>query len=209
MCRLLVCLTVPRSREIKHVIRQHMLDLDHSLGGMGCGLWLPKYKFGKRSLIKRMKAVSILKRTRYPFFFHTRLATSGNVCIRNCHPWIHKHVVLMHNGFAWQYVNPPTNSDSYNLLIAWQRQQTDLSTMAWHGNIITYDKTDGVIRCYIQNSMEKVTLHDGTVLITSQLTPSIDPYCDAVETLHAGVYEARFYNGDVTYVRDMPAESMW
>lgn len=202
MCRLLVCLNKPKSKPIIKAIKDHMAELEKAQGGHGNGLWLPKKKVGNK-FVKSFDIKEIWSKTQFPFFFHTRIATFGEISKENCHPWEYKDAILMQNGFAFEFETDRTKSDSWNLLIAWQDSGKDLSDLAWYGNVITFEKTKNVIRFYIQNSLDKITLSDGTILVTSQETAALKPYIFKKETLSDGVFEGNFFNSTITKIKDI------
>lgn len=66
-----------------------------------------------------------------PFLLHFRLATHGNVCIENTHPFRFRKAdrtgFIAHNGIARAYTRGRFASDSRNAILAWQTGRATLA----------------------------------------------------------------------------------
>lgn len=197
MCRLLTVLTPIKDPRVFNAVKQHMQELERDNGGMGNGIYLPHTQEIVRSFdIKQIQQVATA-----PFMFHTRIATGPNVTVDNCHPFEYKNTVLTHNGWVTdqRLIEPRINADSKNLLHVWKDNNIHLRNLPWTGNIITFDKTDRKVRFTVNKheSLQKYTLNDGTVLVTSGLhNPStydaLNPFIAKVEEMPIGDYEGEF-----------------
>lgn len=203
MCRLLLVLNKPTDPIVERVLQLHMHDLEDAMGGDGNGIWMPTAEPDKQ-FIKSFNMSKLWQGMQEPFMFHTRRATGHNVTEENCHPFDYKNAVLMHNGVASAYTTPATRADTFNLLKSWQDSGKRLTDMSWSGNIIAYDKARTKIDIIIKNNLERVTLKDGTVIVTSQLTPALHGLIENRETLNSGLYEAHFNETDVKRTGDVP-----
>lgn len=180
MCRLLLLLNKVKDPAVGFAIQSHMRDLQIALGGHGNGVFIPSeepnFQMKKSYFLDEIWDHVAFNRGA-PFMFHTRLANSGSISIPNMHPYEIDNTVLMQNGSAPTYGNK-NKSDTLDLFETWKKKGGSLldQDYEWSGNIVTYDKDTQDLDLYIRRGMEYVTLTDGTVLLTSQITKSLKPF---------------------------------
>lgn len=215
MCRLLAVLNNVKDPAVAQAIQIHMYELEKALGGHGNGIYMP-FKDDGEQLVKSYdpKETHLLNKIwdnmQSPFMFHTRLATGINKSEANCHPFEYNDKILMHNGYASGYLKPGSNADTLNLLYTWQDspEQPTIDDMdGWSGIVITHEKKSNEMDIFAQKNFEMLTLRDGTVLVTSQTTPTIDAFTSMRQSLGSGVYKATFAEEpQIVKVKDYPLD---
>jgi predicted glutamine amidotransferase len=187
---------------MKRILIQHLIELEDLMGGDGNGIYVP----GTSAIYKNMYMSKLLeKHFDTPCMIHTRRATGDNVNTENSHPFVYKGVVLMHNGWAEDFLEPQNKPDSFNLLHYWRDHPAlDLMDLKWVGNIIFYDVGSKMIWFYLKKVMMHVVLDDGTVIATSQLTPALEGNIKWHKEFGPGIYYAKFFNN---FINSLDAKS--
>lgn len=104
MCRLLL-MNKEGEKDIEQIygLDKYLKYLEKQLGGHGNGFALLKnnkvIKLEKGVKLNVKDIANVLRKTDYDWaLFHTRLASIGTICDKNCHPFKRKNIVLAMNG---------------------------------------------------------------------------------------------------------------
>ncbi len=138
---------------LEHDLDTLFCHLEKRLGGDGNGIGLLWQETGyikvrKGLHFRAMHAAGALRFAAHQGadwgLFHTRMATSGGVCTRTCHPFKHGHLVLAHNGHNDPFarlgaLTRKVRSDSEALAQYWARYHSPISMLAnWRGVFIGF-----------------------------------------------------------------------
>ena len=143
MCRLAL-LNREAIAFLGHDLDTLLCHLEKRLGGDGNGIGLLWQETGQVNVRKGLhfRARSAAGELRFAVqqganwgIFHTRMATSGGVCARACHPFQHGRMVLAHNGhdklFAQLGAVPrKVRSDSAALAEYWAKRRLPIAALA-------------------------------------------------------------------------------
>lgn len=201
MCRMLAYLGNPIFIENVLIKTQHSLlaqsmsarETKFHVNGDGCGLgWYPHYdELNKPVLFKsirpawndpNLKHLSSATKSSC-FIAHIRAATEGNISYDNCHPFLHKDRLLVHNGAIDDFnkIKRAVISQLPDEIYNWTQGQTDsehfyalvLKYLLPHGNNPT---TTQIIESmekaltFIQNCYDDLQLDDALMHINTFLT---------------------------------------